>query len=48
MGIGTKDRDNRSKEGKEEKERREKQGDEQEEIVSRMTSNAKFHDTRNM
>ena len=45
MGIGTRIGTTEAKEGRKKKK---KQGDGQEEIVSRMTSNSKVHDTRNM
>ena len=47
MGIGTRIGTTEAKKGRKKEEKR--QGDGQEEIVSRMTSNAKLHDdTRNM
>ena len=49
MGIGTRIGTTEAKKGRKEGRKKKKQGDGQEEIVSRMTSNAKLHDdTRNM
>ena len=48
MGIGTRIGTTEAKKGRKKEEKKTK-GDGQEEIVSRMTSNAKLHDdTRNM